>query len=303
VNQYDTLIKDFFYENKFISFEKIGTLTLSESYIPGHAPEPGSIKPQFDKKAETSPELAVYISSKTGKNRILLQSDLESYVELMRQFMNIGKPSEIEGIGNFKLGRTGEYVFEQSDPSQKKDDYKPVKKQAQTNESQFTSKNATNNNVVMLLALVIVLGLLGILGWGSYKLFIEQKPLITSQADSLQSSYNTQDSQAVLQTPPDTSTNTASVPVGPIDSIATTPITDTAVYKFIHERTIDSARAYSRTAKLRTYGYPAYIDSVQRDTITYYTLYVQYKLAAADTTRYRDSLNKNFQRKITIKRS
>ena len=50
---------------------------------------------QFDKRAATTPELINFISTKTGKSKMLIASDLESHLTQAREFINIGKTYEI----------------------------------------------------------------------------------------------------------------------------------------------------------------------------------------------------------------
>ena len=57
---------------------------------------------RFDKKATTTPELIDFISSRTGKSRMLIASDLESHLKQAREFINIGKTYEIINTGFIK---------------------------------------------------------------------------------------------------------------------------------------------------------------------------------------------------------
>src|SRR5689334_5182119 len=106
MNHYDPFILGFFTEHKTVSFEKIGHLSIGGA---NHAA--GAVTFQYDKKAETTPELSNFIAERTGKSKVLIQSDLESYFELTRQFINIGKPYELEGFGFISLNKSGEYTF------------------------------------------------------------------------------------------------------------------------------------------------------------------------------------------------
>lgn len=298
MNQYDTLIRDYLYENKQISFEKIGTITLDDKHASvEHPPLPGSIHFQFNKRAETSPELAAFIAAKTGKNKVLIGSDLESFVELMRQFMNIGKPYEMDGVGIFKISRTGEYEFAPFDQTSKKEESKSSQRQKQRererNDSPLSPKKTSNKNVLMLFALVIVLGVLGVIGWGTYKLFVENKSTPVINTDTV--------SQNIVPIPSLTDTLTASPDTIYRKDSALVATGDSAQYKFIHETTSSASRAYERVKTLKSWGHPSGIDSIKRDTVTLYTLYFKYKLSNADTALMRDSLQKLLNRKIRIK--
>lgn len=299
MNQYDTLIRDYLYENKQISFEKIGTVTLDDKNASvEHPPLPGSVHFQFNKRAETSPELAAFIAAKTGKNKVLITSDLESFVELMRQFMNIGKPYEMDGVGIFKIGRTGEYEFAAFDQTNKKEESKSSQRQKQRererNDSPLSPKKTSNKNVLMLFALIIILGVLGVIGWGTYKLFVANKSTVAVNTDTV--------SQNLAPVPVLTDSikitgDTLSKP----DSATIIATGDSAQYKFIHETTSSSLRAYERVKTLKSWGHPSGIDSVKRDSATLYTLYFVYKLSNTDTAMMKDSLQKLLNRKIKIK--
>jgi len=296
VNQYDTLVRDFLYDHSTISFEKVGTLTLGNKPISAEQPlSPGAISFQFNKRAVTSPELSEFIAAKTGKSKTLINSDLESYVEMMRQFINIGNPYEIEGLGVLKLGKTGEYEFSPFDISHKKEETRSSKKQKERNESSLSPRKTTNRNALILFALVIILGVLGVIGWGSYKLFIENKnKTVKTNTDTANTSVQTitQDTLAKINTDTLAKQDSAANKILKGDSLE---------YRFIHEITKSAARAYPRVTVLKQSGYPSMIDSVKADSVTYYTLYFKYKLSSVDTAMMRDSIQKLLNRKIRIK--
>lgn len=292
MNQYDTFIRDFLFEHRALSFEKIGTLILSKTISEEQSLSTDAISFEFNKRAITSPELSEFISAKTGKSKTLIGSDMESYVEMMRQFINIGNPYEIEGLGILKLGKNGEYEFSPFDFSNKKEETRINKRQKEKHESPLSAKKTSNRNALILFALVIILGILGVIGWGSYKLFIENKNVKT-------------DTTALDTLPKITQDTTVQVRTDTIarqDSVAKNiPASDTLEYKFIHEITTSSARAYTRVSALKQFGHPSMLDSIKGDSLTHYILYFKYKLSSADTTMMRDSLEKLLQKKIRIK--
>lgn len=288
MSQYDTLIRDYIYEHKKVSFEKLGELVVEGN----PTSDPSSFKFTYNKRAATTPELITYISEKTGKNKALIASDIESFLELMRQFMNIGKPYEMDGVGMFKLNNAGVYEFAAIDYTHKKEEPRKQK----IKEAPLVSKKSSNKNVLTFFALLIVLGVLGVVGWGTYKLFIEKT------TPQIQTQQPVEDSLPVTNTT--TVTDTSAIVKDSLtkqDSVSTVATSDSSLYKFIHETTTSAARAYQRTNSLKAFKHPSFVDSVKRDTVTYYTLYMQYKLIAADTTIMRDSLQKLLGRKVKIK--
>lgn len=68
-----------------------------------------------DARAAQDDALVSYIMQQTGKIRPLAVGDLESYLELVKQFLNLGKPFIIEGLGVLKKNQSGEVMFQPGD--------------------------------------------------------------------------------------------------------------------------------------------------------------------------------------------
>ncbi len=292
MNQYDLFIRDYLNEQKSVSFEKIGTLSFNDKSKASELPQPlGALTFEFDKKAVTSPGLIVYIAERTNKNKGLILSDLESYIELMRQFINIGKPYEMEGVGIFKLAKSNEYEFIAYDLSANIEDQKNTKKQQAKNNANLVVKKSSDKSALMVLAILIVLGVLGVIGWGTYKLFLGNGAISNKDTINTTVTNPANDTAAGLNTMPHTDTITATAPL--IQS-------DTSDYKFIFETTAVANRAYLRTEQLKKLGHPSGYDSVATDSGHIYTLYLKMHLKNADTTLTKDSLQKYLSRKIKI---
>lgn len=113
----EQLIVQHLFRNKKLSLQDIGTFYLSadialpaendkENVLPENA-----VRFEFDKKAPIDEELIAFIVEKTRKIKPLATSDLESYCILARQFLNIGKPFSIEGLGNLQKNQSGIYEY------------------------------------------------------------------------------------------------------------------------------------------------------------------------------------------------
>ena len=113
-----SILTQYLYTNKRLDLTSIGTFLLDPSAIletengknskqditSGITFESNSAMPE-------SPELISYISSQMGKMKALASADLNSHLELARQFLNIGKPFLFEGIGNLVKTKSGQYEF------------------------------------------------------------------------------------------------------------------------------------------------------------------------------------------------
>ena len=115
----EQLIVQYLYSNKKVSIQDIGTFTISpDVIIPAEneketaLPE-NAIQFEFNAKELKDDGLIDYIVDQSRKIRPLASADLESYSLLSRQFLNIGKPMIIEGIGTLQKNQQGSYDFEQ----------------------------------------------------------------------------------------------------------------------------------------------------------------------------------------------
>ncbi len=285
VNRYDDFINKFLLREKKLSLEKIGRLQLSEAAnSTENAAKFAELHFEYDTKAETSPELITFISEKTGKAKVLVAGDLSSYLEQARQFINIGNPYELEGVGVFRKNNSGGYEFSAPQHLTAKDNNRAEKKHA-GKDNRKTKKKNSNKNAVMIMALIIIVIITAVLGWGGYNMFFRNKS---------SSANNNQTTAPPLQTD-----SSAANPQAGTQPVITG--TDSLFYKFIFEVTPSAERAYSRIAQLKTFGDKAEFDSIPAgDTGMIYHLYVKQKILPADMGKIRDSLQKYFQRPITV---
>ena len=112
------LLAQFLYSHKRLDLQGIGSFFLDPSIViendqsrQTRQPQPEGISFENNPSIRESPELIGFISSQTGKMKALASADLQSHLELAQQFLNIGKPFLLEGIGNLVKVRTGVYEF------------------------------------------------------------------------------------------------------------------------------------------------------------------------------------------------
>ena len=111
------LLAQYLYTNKRLDLPGIGTFILDPSVIIDtennkHRPTmPEGISFQTNTSIHHSPDLVDYISSKSGKMKVLAESDLESHVQMIQQFLNINNPFSFEGIGTLVKVRPGDFEF------------------------------------------------------------------------------------------------------------------------------------------------------------------------------------------------
>lgn len=115
----EQLIVQYLYKNKEVRIQDIGHFSLSPDVIIPQEGDKNNLLPEgaihfeYDKKALPDEGLIDFIKEQSGKIRSLAASDLESFVILTRQFLNIGKPLHMDGLGVLQKNQEGNLVFAQ----------------------------------------------------------------------------------------------------------------------------------------------------------------------------------------------
>jgi hypothetical protein len=289
-----SLLAQYFYSNQRLELPGIGRFGLDASAISAfqntkqRSAVLEGVTFESNVYLKESPELIAYISEKTGKMKALAAADLDSYLQLAQQFLNMGKPFSFEGIGILSRVKPGEFEFTPiSVSTEKVKEYNTIEPaSAETKEdssSQYESfltapktKFEWKRPVIGLMLLCGV----GLAIWGGY--VISQK--------NKKKGANIAAQQIVEETKKtDTLQNADSI------QPATTTITPETNYKYVLE-IAKSKRAFKRYNQLKEIRWQVQLET--KDS-------VQYKLymllpSISDTTRTLDSLTVMTGRKVYI---
>ncbi len=279
----EQLLVQHFYNCREITLQGMGTFILSPDFvlpkendrdfvIPDHV-----ISFQFNARATADEALINFIVQQTRKMKSLATADLDSYLVLGKQFLNIGKPFTIEGIGMLVKNQQGDLEFTKGISFQSKLESSPaaLKEKTENPEISFASESkatASHKTGILIAALLIALGLIGTAAW--YFLIRKNNP------DNLTS--------VIVPLIADTAKNTVAVDSVALITDKASVLTDGYTFKVVFMITSDSSAA---TAKMN--------DLIKRDhkIIMYKTDSLKYKLAEpftlplSDTSRIKDSLN------------
>lgn len=102
------LISQYLYENYRLALPGLGSFVYVPDADSIFEQKKNKVTPTGVLSFENEPaikenqDLVNYISAKTGKIKALAAADLQSYLELAKQFLNIGKSFLFEGIGSLK---------------------------------------------------------------------------------------------------------------------------------------------------------------------------------------------------------
>jgi hypothetical protein len=294
--KFDDLLAQYLYEHKILQLQGIGSFSLEGKVSVPYDQEKEIYYPiegltfTHNNKEIIDENLVAFLVQKLGKIQPLVRSDLESYLSNIKQFINLGKPYTIEGVGTLHKNNYGTYEFTPGNFLPVKEELNPKRENPDHNYPQKTS-NTAGRAFLIFLIIVISLAALGGIGWGIYTLVVNNKPSTEEQPVTTTETTDT------------TSTTAGDTASSQLPAAVTQPApTDTVAYKMIFEITPSKKRAIARTGQLQTLKINAKYDSVQSGQLKNYRIYVTKRITPGDTTRIRDSIARFFLKKVTIDR-
>lgn len=285
----EQLLVQHFYNNREVTLQGMGTFTLSADFVmPKESdkdveiPE-NAISFQYDPRATADEALIGYIVQQTRKMKSLAAADIDSYLVLGKQFLNIGKPFKIEGLGMLLKNQQGNLEFHKGITFQLKTESTPtaLKEKRINPEISFASESKTEGSGKKGLLITLLVIILGSAGTAAWYFFIKKdnvssnnKPAVTVQTDTIKENIIPKDTVAV----------NAAVPVNASDGYT---------FKVVLMETTDSAAAAERMNFLTARQHKIIM---YRSDSAKFRLAEPFSLPLADTARIKDSLNKFYYR-------
>jgi hypothetical protein len=301
--KFDDQLAQYLYENKFLKLQGIGTFTLDNKVSIPSGQEKEIYYPieglafTYNPKEILDETLVTFLVKRLGKIQPLVRSDLDSYLSNIKQFLNLGKPYTIEGVGTLNKNNQGTFEFTPGNFLPVKEELNPKRENADHNYP-ASSSNRAGKVFAVILIILASLAALGGIGWGISTLLSKRSAENNEQVVQEQT-----DSTSHQQAVSGTTTKDTAASATPATVQATTPTspTDTVRYKMIFEITPNIARALRRTEQLTTvYHLRARYDTTGSGQSLRYRMYVPVKIRPADTLHYKDSLYRFFGRKIYV---
>jgi hypothetical protein len=289
------LLAQFLYSNKRLDLPGIGTFLLNSPINDdadtkqGKTVKPADISFESNQSLKEAPDLIQYISSQTGKIKALAAADLDSHLSLVQQFLNIGKPFLLDGIGSLVKIQSGEYAFSSGDIlSEKLKDYtaKEISATSSIEESFSDYKKPINTgnsrNWRKPAVLLLIIAGIGLAVWGGYTVY-----KITTAKNRSAKKEDVKKDETVLV--PDTTAQKK-------DNIVNIPQILPGQFRFVLE-TANAKRAFERYGRLKEYQWNVQMET--KDSVTY-KLFMVLPVAVADTSRIIDSLSVVNGRRVYI---
>jgi hypothetical protein len=300
------LLVQYLYKNRKMPLPGLGIFTLDKSVI---LPEendrtllsmPNAVQFQNANIAAADKELITFICENTGKIRPLAISDLDSYLSLGTEMLNIGKPFYLEGIGTITKNKAGKFDFSPGEYSLIKEntsaaDQEKKKAYAREKKQQAAASPGQNRNGLKIVAFISALIIVAVGGWMMYK------------KNSPSQSENAVDTSAAVQQPivsahdsvKHDSLHTDSVKIPPPETLhPVANVKEGTSYKFIILVTNDKPRALKRYNQLLGYDLKAHFYHADST----YKVFFQFPALARDTIHIKDSLRKEYAHDVFIEK-
>ncbi|MGG9972471.1 hypothetical protein ACQ33O_11815 [Ferruginibacter sp. SUN002] len=277
----EQLLVQHLYNTKELSLQGIGRFLLNSSVaLPLETDKEftmpdNAISFEYNLKTEEDASLVNFISQQTGKIKPLASADLDSYIILTKQFLNIGKPFTVEGIGTVQKNQQGEYEFiPGSFITPKIDDIPRQLKEKRDESVSFESESKNKGGNKKMLAAFIIL-LIAIIGIAVYYLAFNGKNATVQTASAPPADTVAIDTAAKTQVK---------------DTVAIannlTPA-DSTTFKVVVKEYYTKDAAEKSLAKLTSYGHK--LSLTTKDSLVY-KIVMSFNRPLSDTLKVRDSL-------------
>ncbi|MEO7446238.1 MAG: hypothetical protein ABIT96_06490 [Ferruginibacter sp.] len=279
----EQLIVQYLYNNKHVSIQNMGSFAISPqiSLLTDNDKDvslpPNSIEFIYNPNESQDDGLIDFIIKQTRKIRPLATSDLESYSILSRQFLNIGKPLVIPGLGTLQKNQIGTYDFMQGTiMNARLNDPAPIKEDKHDQDPVFKlpAREKKSKTGIILILLLMVIMAAGAMYYLLRKTDSEQ-PVTTTIVPATDTLVN-------MPAPADT-----------LPAVAPKPYAYAVVFRQ-YQGLPAAQKAYVRFIK---FGHKLVLTTT--DSVTF-NLAMPFDRPLEDTVRLKDSLAKFFQGKTFI---
>ncbi len=284
-------------KNKFLTLQGIGTLSL-DSAVPDSAdPEKPIIIPadaitfHYDPKVTEDDKLVDFIVVHTKKIKPLASSDLDSFLSLGRQFLNIGKPFNLHNIGTLEKLNSGELVFiggqlmaPRMEPQRAKIEDEGAEEHEENMFKDYQQDRKSGNGKQTIFAILFIL-VLGLIVWGIWRYNSNKSDENISTTDAVvpvTDSARIKDSMSIY-TPFDSNTINKNLP-------------DISSFKVVVNEFTNAQSASRRLEILKKYN--RNVVMFTNDSITF-KVAEPFSLPLSDTTKVMDSLNRYYGKNKT----
>jgi hypothetical protein len=298
------LLVQYLYKNRRMPLPGLGIFTLDKSIVLPEADDrallamPNAVQFQNANIAAADKDLISFICENTGKITPLAISDLDSYLNLGTEMLNIGKPFHLEGIGTISKNKTGKFDFTPGEyslirESASSPDHEKKKIYAKEKKQMNTPVAPQNRNLLVLGVIIVALF---IVGWGGWLMYKKSSPPVSGN-DTAAAAVGPQQIPSPADSTKKDSVSKDSAKAIPVDSVHPGVAVKPGIpYKFIILETNDKPRAMRRYNQLISFQLKAHY--YHKDST--YKVFFEFPALNKDTIRIKDSLRREYAHDITI---
>ena len=293
------ILAQYLYTHKRLDLPGIGTFLLDPSAIAeqegGKHTRPVNMEGisfESNTSIKETADLIGFISMQTGKMKALAAADLDSYLQLAQQFLNIGNPFLFEGIGSLVKIRSGQFAFA---PGEAIPENLTEYSAREISATSSTEESFSDYNNILLpgkgkikwkrpVAFVLIIAGIAVAIWGGYTVYKR-----TNAKNNATASNENKEEKTVPFLDSNMLMKKDSLPVQIQNTLA-------GNYKFVLE-IAHAKRAFERYGKLKSYQWNVQMET--KDSILY-KLFVLLPASVADTARIVDSLTVMNGRKVFV---
>jgi hypothetical protein len=299
------LLVQYLYLNRRMALPGLGIFTLDESVVLPEEQDrvqlsmPNAVQFQNANIAAADKELISYICEHTGKIKPLAISDLDSYLNLGTEMLNIGKPFYLEGIGTITRNKAGKFDFAPGEYSMigethSSHDHGRKKTHVEDRRQSGMPSAAQNRNLLILL---VIVGALAIVGWGGWLMY--KRNGTASAEKNLDTSAVVQEQKpaAADSSAGDSAHRNGSKTIADIAHPLIVSSQQPSIYKFVILATYNKPHALKRYQQLLSFDLKPHF--YQKDSI-FFKVYFQFPALAKDTVHIKDSLRKQYAHSVSI---
>ncbi len=289
-------------KHKKISLQGIGTFTIESTIPDADNDKPIVIPPEaisftYDTKTGEDENLIDFIVQNTKKIKPLASADLDSFLTLGRQFLNIGKPFTIQNLGTLEKIKSGDLVFkpgpliQKAEAPQVKIEDEGAEKHEENLFNDYQKQSPASSRGWWYISIVILLAVASWAAWHYAFKKNNEEPAGTDNIipirDSTDTSQKHNDSLAMANKIIDSTAISDS-----INNVQKNPV-DSFTFKVVIRETKSKDVALAVLKHLKNFGRNVimYTD----DSITYKIAH-PFMLPLSDTTKILDSLNNYYYR-------
>ncbi len=292
----EQLIVQYLYRNKKVILQDIGIFNIAaEINIPEESEKDivlpvDAIQFVYDPKAPVDDGLVAFIMESTRKIKPLAYSDLESFIILNKQFLNIGKPLIFEGMGTLQKTQVGDYAFTQATTSHVTTEEKPkLITEKEKEKISFATPQKETGNGSNKIILWILLGIVIITTVAGGLYFYNRTIPLSTQTPA---------ENSVIDTLPQIKSDTSFVVKNAVNnSNMAKPFSDSNTFYIVIKEFTNFVSADKSFKKLTDYGNNLVLTT--KDSVNF-KLRMPFIKSLTDTLRIKDSLSKFFHTKAYV---